>query len=63
MCGQYGRHSGNILNGEGKNIDVFRAPGQLLVCGKAILDEPLIELLNGAQVLNTGERVLVLMAI
>jgi Icc protein len=40
-----------------------RAPGQLLVCGHAIWDEPLIELPNEAQVLNTGERVFVMTAI
>jgi 3',5'-cyclic-AMP phosphodiesterase len=37
------------------------APGQLLVCGHAIWEEPFFELKNGAQVLNVGERVFVLM--
>jgi hypothetical protein len=37
-----------------------RAPGQLLVCGHAIWREALVELPNGAQVLNTGERVVLL---
>jgi 3',5'-cyclic-AMP phosphodiesterase len=37
-----------------------RAPGQLLVCGHAIWKEPFFELKNGAQVLNVGERVFVL---
>lgn len=37
-----------------------QAPGQLLVCGHAIWENPLVELSNGAKVLNAGERVLVL---
>ena len=39
---------------------LLRAPEQLFVCGHAIWDEPLMVLANGAQVLNTGERVFVL---
>lgn len=39
---------------------LLRRPEQLTVCGHAIWREPLVEYPNGAQVLNVGERVVIL---
>ncbi|MBK8554660.1 MAG: hypothetical protein IPL65_02285 [Lewinellaceae bacterium] len=53
-------HSTPHKGGQFVTAALQKAPAQLLVCGHAIWEQALIQMENAAQVLNVGERVVIL---